>query len=378
MPNKVDPKNGTETEAKHRKAAFKAWKTIHKRKIEKLLKEYKRIDQFVSPKFVSSLVHPEMRSQKTQLTLDGKLREHKQKKKYSGIIVSFEKTPSSICCGRFWELRWAFGCPLDCAYCYLRGTYRGKMGPFYISTSIVLGALEQVFTDPDFNEGKPAIFNSGELADSLMNPNIMEPIVDKFEESGNLKNHRILLLSKCGVRNVTFLTKKARRNTICAWSINAPEVAKKWELLAPHPCERLEAAKSVFDAGYEVRIRLDPIFPIDGWKSYYERIMDQLFSRIEPSRIILGTPRGLWKTMHYAEKMAVDISWADFLKGGEMTGWGLKLPFESRKEVYQTISDKLVSLGYDKTRITLCKETVEMWNTLGWKRKSGVCQCYSD
>src|SRR3989304_4222866 len=45
------------------------------------------------------------------------------------IITRFEKTPLStkptdVVCPHFLELKWAYGCPFDCSWCYLKGTFR--------------------------------------------------------------------------------------------------------------------------------------------------------------------------------------------------------------------------------------------------------------
>ena len=45
------------------------------------------------------------------------------------IVKRFDKTPlptksTSVICPHFLELKWAYGCPFDCAWCYLKGTFR--------------------------------------------------------------------------------------------------------------------------------------------------------------------------------------------------------------------------------------------------------------
>ena len=59
----------------------------------------------------------------------------------------------------------------------------------------------------------------------------MEKIVDKFEEQDK---HKVALLSKMGTRNIDFLIKKLRKQTICAWSINAPKLQKDGKKLQLH------------------------------------------------------------------------------------------------------------------------------------------------
>ncbi|MEX2751157.1 MAG: hypothetical protein Q6366_004640, partial [Candidatus Freyarchaeota archaeon] len=137
-----------------------------------------------------------------------------------------------------------------------------------------------------------------------------------------------------------------------------------------------KSASMVGVAGFVVRRRIDPLFGIEGWRKCYEELVYKILSNVEPKRIILGTPRGLWKTIRYAEKAGVDITWANYFDDVE-TGWGKKLPFNLRKEIYEFMYGKLVAFGYDKTRVSICKETVELLDALGIKYKRLTCQCYS-
>jgi spore photoproduct lyase len=232
--------------------------------------------------------------------------------------------------------------------------------------------LDGVFNNPEFNYGNPALFNSGELCDSLMFPVAMTKIADKFEEQ---KRHKLVTLSKLGVENAKFLIQKQRKNTICSWSINSMQVAKLWEARAPDPEQRIGTASLVHDAGYEIRIRIDPIFPIEGWRQHYGDIAYKIVSRVEPSRIILGTPRGLWKTIYYAEKAKVDASWIKYFDNTE-TGWGKKLPFELRKEIYEYMFDRLAALGFARSKVSICKETSELLDAIGVEHQQSTCQCY--
>ena len=292
-------------------------------------------------------------------------------KRHPHILYYFRKTPESIVCPHFWELRWAYGCPYDCAYCYLRGTFYGNKSPRYVDLNEILPTLDYAFKDRSL---EPSIFNSGELADSLMNPRIMEKIADKFEEQNR---HKLLLLTK-GINDLSkigFLTEKPRKQTIFSLSLNAHKVWNLWEHLTPSPEKRIEIAKMAMEAGYEVRVRIDPIFPIANLKSHYEELIYTIFSELPsyPDRITLGTPRGLAKTLRFAK----DKSWERiaFTDNPERTGWGKKAPAPLRKEIYFFFYDKLTNLGFDKSRIAMCKETKSMWKELGMNHNLCRCNC---
>lgn len=286
-----------------------------------------------------------------------------------GIVVYFSKTPSDIVCPHFWELRWAFGCPFDCAYCYLQGTGRGNKNPRYRPINNVIRAIDRAFKHEYFLK-RPSIFNSGELSDSLMNPKYMKQIADFFETQDK---HKLLLLTKS--HKVGWLTKEPLKQTIASFSLNATEIWRRWESRTSSPQERVNAIKELIKSGYETRIRIDPIFPIENWKKHYEDLVYSIFSELpsDPDRITLGTPRGLTKTLIFAK----DRSWEKiaFTDKPEYTGWGKKAPELLRREIYVFFYDKLASLGFDKSKIAMCKETRSMWKELGLNYNLCKCNC---
>ncbi len=355
----VDQSKESEKQVKAREAAKKAWRTIRANQI--------RERTIYTPSFEDGEYGLSIVREKPTLSA---IRTSKGK----GIVCQFDKTPANICCGKFWELRWGFGCPFDCNYCYLRGTSRGNMKPRYVRPELVIEALDQVFTDQSFNDGKPALFNSGELSDSWMNPNLMIQVVNKFEEQNK---HKLFTLTKFGSKSpmLRLLLEKRRNQTITAFSINPPGIAALYERAAHSPEDRIQAAKLLSDAGYDVRIRIDPIFPIEGWRKHYSDLISKILEGLSPKRIILGTPRGLWKTIVFARKAGVDMSWTNFFAEGE-TGWGKKLPFDSRLDIYQFMFDNLESHGFSKNSVTVCKEETSMWQSLGRTFTPLTCNCY--
>jgi spore photoproduct lyase len=340
----------------YKEAALKAWRTIRRKKREEAAEGVEKLDNWIDVESINNIQHPEISDQEEEEIWEG-----------NGVVKLFSKTPDDIACGPFWEIRWAYGCPLDCSYCYLRGTMRGKLKPSYVRIEEVKKCIIEAFEKIK----SPQLFNSGELCDSLMNPSNMVEIVDIFETQNK---HKIYLLSKFGLKNIGFLLEKKRKQTICAWSINAEPVSKLWEKSAAKPVDRIRAASLVWEEGYDTRIRFDPIFPIKNWKKHYDKIINNVFSELLPNRIILGTPRGLWKTIHYAKLSGTDMEWSNFF--AEDSGWGKKLSFDQRKEIYSFFYEKLESLGYPIHKVSICKETREMWNYLGCQEKSKLCNCY--
>ena len=80
-------------------------------------------------------------------------------------------------------------------------------------------------------------------------------------------------------------------HTIVCWSLNNEMVSRKFEIGAPSFHRRLESAHKVQQAGYPVRLRLDPIVPFEGFEAAYAQTIKQIFQKVSPERITLGTLR---------------------------------------------------------------------------------------
>lgn len=288
------------------------------------------------------------------------------------IITRFDKTPiprnsQDVVCPHFLELKWATGCPYACAWCYLQGTFRfleWKTKPRPKAFSRIERHLTALF---DGDGVRPELLNAGELSDSLITEHWKNPF-SKFVMNlvSRQDAHRVLFVTKSPeVSNL--LDVDNHKQAVASFSLNAEPVAKRWEK-APKVAERIEAAGLLKDAGFEVRIRIDPMVPIEGWEVAYSTLLDNVFSRFTPDRITLGSLRGLQSTINNAR----DKSWISYL--GETSHWGKKIPALLRRTMYVTVVGKLRNdLNYRK--VALCKETVQMWKDLDMNYTTIRCNC---
>jgi len=332
-----------------------------------------------SPKHKNETVPLEMSLSIKRLKIHYKEYKHLDRRKENlvarvndgSIITRFDKTPlpkskTNVVCPHFLELKWAYGCPYDCAWCYLKGTFRFQpngtspvVKPYKKIESHTKKFLEEVKT--------PEILNAGEIADSLMHEDGASPfskfIIPIFEEQ---ERHKVLFLTKsANVKNL--LEIEPHNQAIISFSLNAMPVAKRWEK-APSVKKRIEAAKKVFNAGYELRIRIDPMVPVEDWEEHYLELLNILFDNVNPERITLGSLRGLQSTINGC----TDKSWVKYLR--ETSNWGKKIDFETRQMLYSTVINELKS-KHDFRNVALCKETVHMWNTLRMDYKKIRCNC---
>ena len=289
------------------------------------------------------------------------------------IITRFDKTPfpryeNDVVCPHFLELKWATGCPYSCAWCYLQGTFRFfdyKTKPRPKSYDRVGKHLLAFF---DGDGIRPELLNAGELCDSLMMESSKQPfstfVMDLLEMQ---TRHRVLFVTKSSKVEKLILVPNVNQ-AVVSFSLNSERVARRWEVAAPRIRDRIEAAGRMKDAGFEVRIRLDPMVPIKGWEEDYSILVDSILSRFTPDRVTLGSLRGLQSTIVNSR----DRSWTHYLD--ERSNWGKKVASEMRLAMYLSVIEKL-KIDYDYRKVALCKETVGMWKALRMNYKRIRCNC---
>lgn len=334
--------------------------------------------KFNNPSSVSldlspSVAAPKLKIHYTKyLLLNGKKKTLVQKVNDGSIITRFDKTPlpqkpTDVVCPHFLELKWAYGCPFDCAWCYLKGTFRFRPEgprPTFKPLEKIKSHVDAFLNEVDARE----ILNTGEIADSLMGEKGDCPfskfIISLFEKQ---RRHRVLFVTKSA--NIKhFLEIPASRQAVMSFSLNAEEVAERWEKKAPPVKARVEAARKLYQHGYEIRARIDPMVPVKNWEKLYTRLIDSIFDSFIPERITLGSLRGLQSTINGTK----DKSWVRYLS--ESSNWGRKIDINIRLAMYKKLLSYL-SKKYNYSNVALCKETKALWKVLRLDYRKIKCNC---
>jgi len=270
------------------------------------------------------------------------------------------------------------GCLYRCEWCYLKLTYREQFPVIKVSAQydMIEKRLEEVLKKLD----SPIIFNCGELADSLSMEHLTragQRFIPWFAEQE--KGYLFMLTKSDNVDDI--LNLQHNGHTIIAFSINNEAVSQKYEIGVPSFEERLEAAIKVQDAGYPLRLRLDPIVPFNGWKHAYAGTIKRIFEVVKPERVTLRT---LWcEKWFYNMRNSIFIAHdlqalVESMK--PMIGTGLvgkySFPENQRVDIFQFAIDEIQR--YSDCAIALCKETKEVWNKVGLDLSRCKCVCQLD
>ncbi len=297
----------------------------------------------------------------------------------STTVDEFLIEDERMMCPAFDRLKFASnGCFYSCDWCFLKATYRAQQN--YITVRVEYDKIKKQIHKRLSQTNKPVMFNTGELADSLAMEHLTKSVQEFVPYFAQTDNGYMYLLTKS--TNIdAILDLEHNERTIVAWSLNADVISRRYEVGAPSLAERLNAARRVQDAGYPVRVRLDPILPVEGWQRIYAEAIEQIFAQLSPERITLGTLRfekqfyNMRNTIFQDDnlKQIVGTMQGMLDKKGKSEG---KYSFsdEQRIEMFRFAINE-IRRHDENVAIALCKESVELWDKLGLSLSDLRCAC---
>lgn len=285
---------------------------------------------------------------------------------------------SDIVCFKFWQLAVAMGCPFRCSYCFLQTVPYFRFNPdalyglVYTNVDDLVDELDAWIQDP-----VPKMMIIGELQDGLVFDTAYKKITGR-----PLTHHIIPLFARQRRHRLIFLTKSTEiqhaleleptPQVVFSWSVNAEFVGHTWELGAPAPSKRLEAARTMKERGWPIRFRLDPMVPYPNWREGYAATIDQI-NALEPGMVTIGALRATSGTSLRRAAVANgrDASIFDYLsEEKDPSGFKYRIRPEVQLEMFRFAIERLAK---GAAVPALCKEDASLWRKLGLSFRG--CHC---
>ncbi len=167
-------------------------------------------------------------------------------------------------------------CVFDCRYCFLQGMYRSAHYVLFVN-------YEEFFTqfDEEMSDGQPHWFFSGYDCDSLALDGVtgfVDAFLPYFERTPNAW----LELRTKSVQVRSLLSRKPIPNCVVAFSFTSePTLEDK----VPPLEQRLDAMRTLAEAGWFVGLRFDPLIYHPDYCQRYEELFDRVLGAIPDERL---------------------------------------------------------------------------------------------
>ena len=276
-------------------------------------------------------------------------------------------------CPNYWHFSPYGFCPYDCQYCYLAGTPGVKFSPT-VKIFLNINEIIDQIANAASRLSKPTAFYLGKLQDGLaLDPltgysRIMIPF---FAQQ---KYARLTLLTKStNVDNLLDLDH--RGNTILSWSLNPDEIFDAFESNVSSPAERIAAMRKCAGVGFQIRVVIMPIIPIEGWQNIYTHFLENLLLKIPLARITLGQICSYSGALYLTErKLGKNNPISNMLEEGKSKDGRIRFPISVRIEIYRNLIDTIRKLK-PQMQIGLCMEEGDTFKALDMEGSIGSCNC---
>lgn len=284
------------------------------------------------------------------------------------FVELFRTTPALTVCPNFYVLAHANGCAFSpaCAYCYLKSTFWHLKRPrVYTNTGPM---LEEVRRWIGRDGLESYLLNAGNLSDSLVFEGVrplVGSLVELFRAESERKGrpHTLLLVTKAGPASCRALLERSPSSrVILAFSINSPQAAAAYEAGTPPAEERLQAARLLREAGWRVRIRIDPIIAGSDYAPLARQVRD-----LQPERVTLGCLRAERSLPRFIGNREVLTGLVPALEPRGLA----RYPEQLRLSLYRQLTTVLAG----RIPLGLCEETAEVWEALGLDSRVPCCSC---
>lgn len=172
-------------------------------------------------------------------------------------------------------------CIYDCRYCFLQGMYQSAHQLLFVNYEDFGAEIETIAAS---HNGQPVWFYSGYDCDSLAN----EPLTaftDFFIPLIARTDNAWLELRTKSTQVRSMLKLEPSPRVVTAFSFSDHFSHGKLEHGVPSIAKRIDAMRRLLEAGWKLGLRFDPVVYHQDYQSAFMRLLEQIFSDIDPAAL---------------------------------------------------------------------------------------------
>ena len=179
---------------------------------------------------------------------------------------------------RFFYTTTAVGCLFDCEYCWLKGIYASASLMIFINQEDYFRELEELLKDG-------SLFLSLSYETDLFAIEELTGHIHAWASFAREHPDLVLEIRTKSSRTDLFRCFENCPNVIVAYTLSPQSVITAFEHHTPSLSKRIQAVRKALAEGCTVRLCLDPLIKVNGWRKDYEALTDTLHQEIDLSRI---------------------------------------------------------------------------------------------
>jgi spore photoproduct lyase len=182
----------------------------------------------------------------------------------------------------------ALNCLYDCTYCYLQGMFSSANIVLFVNWEEYFAATDQ------FLQANGSLYLAISYDTDLLATESFFPATQAWIDFAQTRPNLTLEIRTKSNNFEAIKQKKAIENAILAWTISPQNITKDIEKKTPSLEARISAIQEAIEAGWKVRLCIDPILREPAWKKDYETLVQKISDSIDLEKlhdISIGTFR---------------------------------------------------------------------------------------
>jgi len=165
-------------------------------------------------------------------------------------------------------------------------------------------------------------------------------------------------------------SKHSSVDTVAGFSVNIPEFNEKEEPGTVPIADRIEAAQKLSKAGIKIAIHFDPIVMLDRFFDDYIKLINDIFSRLDNSKVVWISMGGFRHTLSMTSTVYNRFP-DSFLLQGEMfpsdSDNKTRYLAASRRRFYNAFIEEISKYFNGNPPLYMCMEKQFLWDDTGLK-----------
>ncbi|TVQ17607.1 MAG: hypothetical protein EA382_18640 [Spirochaetaceae bacterium] len=169
-------------------------------------------------------------------------------------------------------------CVFDCDYCFLQGMHPSAHLLVFVNSDDFVDAARR-------QASSGAFWLSVSYLSDVIAVETVAPIASQWVAFADTSPAVTVELRTKSDAEAFLSAHHARPNVVLAWTMSPPQIAQRVERGCAPFAARLRAVRRAVEAGWRVRIAIDPVLIVPGWDTAYPQMIDAVFAEVDPQSI---------------------------------------------------------------------------------------------
>jgi spore photoproduct lyase len=225
-------------------------------------------------------------------------------------------------------------CLYNCDYCYLQGMYPSANLVAFVNNEPFFAAAEAMLRE------RGSLYLAISYDTDLLAFERIIPHCRRWIDWAESRDNVAIELRTKSANFANLRAASAPRNTVLAWTVSPAAICARYEPRTPPLKARLRSMAQAAEAGWRIRVCIDPVLPVPDWRQQYGELIAAIFASVPAAAIqdiSLGVFRMNAEYLAHLRKSRFDsdILFYPYQREGDLS----TCPADQRRDMLTSLAD---------------------------------------